>query len=494
MREESDVPVLDLRWLEEHLGNAWAPAEERAGEDVWRDAHRFTESYPVQALWLIARDYLMNAPVDLERRLRILLPVLSRFGDANLTVTGLLLMALVALETEGSEDVARTIAQQVAREVEPMGDVPQSLPQVLFAFLQGQRAHRADRGEDGDGWYERVLRVPFGGEELLNVLLGRMYRVIGERVNGGADHPLQARWRQAASRWCSRYPQSPVVAHLDEQRPARPSAGGADRGEPALRFTFFHTFQGYTRDGVPVIPEGYARHKVRALLGYLLLQPHCRAPKEQVICRLFGEEAEGGEANYLHVSVHRLRALLQRQTGVAGNWVHVRGGMVGLNDERIDEIDLMVYRKRASVGHELWRTDREGACELYAQAVDLWAPVIAPEFAYDDWMVETRAWLEQEQRRMLGRLWQEYRRGGRLEEAIHHGERLYAMDPLDLTVLEDLCEDWRRAGQIRRLQSACERAVAALVEDGEGVPEWLAQGARMRVHTARDGGARRNGR
>lgn len=188
---------------------------------------------------------------------------------------------------------------------------------------------------------------------------------------------------------------------------------------------------------------------------------------------LFGEEHRGSDGNYLHVLLHRLRQLFQKQTGVGGDWVAVRNDMIFVNENRIGSVDIEEYRKLAAVGHELWQTDKEAACDLYVKAVNMYHPVIAPEFEYEDWFASTRIFLEQQQRRMLKRLRLTDLQEGRMDAAIHRGEQLLALDPCDLTVLKELCDDWLKMGDTKTMQQVCQRTLEMVREEGDFVPKWL---------------------
>lgn len=252
--------------------------------------------------------------------------------------------------------------------------------------------------------------------------------------------------------------------------PAKPSV---EIQESALHFTYFDTFQGYTSSNVPLFAPTYTRRKVRLLLAFLLLQPRFRMVRDQLLVQLFGEDSSVSEGNYLHVTLHRLRQLLSSSTGVRGDWVKVQEGMVVLNEDRIALVDIDEYRKLADAGHELWRVDRTAACEFYVRAVNMYHPVIAPEFEYEDWMAELRVVLDQQQRRMLRRLWQEERHEGRLDSAVQWGEQLLTLDSGDLSVLDELCNDWHQVGDLKTMHQACARTFEYLRKEGDPIPSWL---------------------
>ncbi|WP_027417977.1 bacterial transcriptional activator domain-containing protein [Aneurinibacillus terranovensis] len=239
------------------------------------------------------------------------------------------------------------------------------------------------------------------------------------------------------------------------------------------RFTFFESFQAYSRNGQKLFPLRYKRKKVKQLLALLLLQPHYRMVKEILLNQLFGDDERNQDSNYLHVLIHRLRELLYRQTGIQEGWIWIQDGLVFFNEDRVNGVDVQEFLKRASVGHQLWLDDQEDAVVLYRQATQMFRDVIAPEFEYDDWVASLRAEVLNNQQKMLGRLIKHANQNNLHEQVIHYCEELLKLNEWDLSTVYQLCQGLENTGDTWQIIQTCNRYERLLRQEHEEIPEWL---------------------
>ncbi|GAX91145.1 bacterial transcriptional activator domain-containing protein [Effusibacillus lacus] len=536
-----------VAWLEANIGYDWPESLVLALEQKWEQSEEWIlQCHPWKAFLLILRNYLTGDWAVAEGRLRRLIPVLARYGNANQMAASLSLLGLLRLDLQGWEPELEALHTQLKDEQTAGGD----LGEILARFFFAQAAVINGRLSDADDFYKRMLHGEAVTDEAAKWVLGRVFEKMGLYLLRTGTHPMKMEWQLATDQWIKQFPSSlitdrlqrldchPVMAWRDstaaqtltgnlagilidrETEVAREILeaknsllpekvalakflaksygdpfwiGQADRltaseaprpsietgsGKMECRFTFFGTFQGYLSGGEELFPRRYGRKKVKQLLALLLLQPRYRMVKDVLTDRLFADEENIHSGNYLHVLMHRLRELFARATGVPDNWAMILDGMVALNENRIGGIDVEEYRKRASVGHQLWFDDPAAASELYDKSIGMYNPVVAPEFEYEDWIATLRVELANHQKRMLRRLWEYARENGQMERAVHYGELLLAADEWDLSVLRQLCKDWLLVGDRKRIADTCERYIHLLERESEEIPVWVLEQAR----------------
>lgn len=145
----------------------------------------------------------------------------------------------------------------------------------------------------------------------------------------------------------------------------------------------------------------WKRRKAGELLVYLLLQPAYKANREQVLERVFGEGEAAKQSNQLYVTLHDLRHTL-REMGMSDP-VYVKRGVIGLDEQIIEQVDAETYMTLSRVGDQLWNDDREAACRLYEEALPLYGQ-LATELPNVEWLERTREQMLDRQTNMLKRL------------------------------------------------------------------------------------------
>ncbi|MBB3114213.1 DNA-binding SARP family transcriptional activator [Paenibacillus phyllosphaerae] len=157
----------------------------------------------------------------------------------------------------------------------------------------------------------------------------------------------------------------------------------------------FSTYDGFVAEPV------WKRRKAGELLVYLLLQPAYKANREQVLERVFGEGEHTKQSNQLYVTLHDLRHTL-REMGMTDP-VYVKRGVIGLDEQIIEQVDAETYMTLSRVGDQLWNDDREAACRLYDEALPLYGQ-LATELPYVEWLERIREQMLDRQTNMLKRL------------------------------------------------------------------------------------------
>ncbi|MDW7673643.1 MAG: bacterial transcriptional activator domain-containing protein [Bacillota bacterium] len=139
---------------------------------------------------------------------------------------------------------------------------------------------------------------------------------------------------------------------------------------------------------------------------YLLLAPQNKVHKEVVIEEFFGGDNINKLVNRLYVTIHRVNRSLERYLKITYDkpLLYIDKGVVFLNQELVEGIDVQAYRKLLSVANQLWLNDQEAAIELMAKAVNMFSSEIVPELMYLDWLELYRRELQNIQEKALVRL------------------------------------------------------------------------------------------
>jgi DNA-binding SARP family transcriptional activator len=144
------------------------------------------------------------------------------------------------------------------------------------------------------------------------------------------------------------------------------------------------------------------RKKAKELLVYLFLQPSYSCPKERLLDVFWGEELPEKAANSLYVTVHELKRALSSQLGL-DHGVHMKDGLVRLNEDGIEFVDVERYLALIRVADQLWLQDRELATDMYLEASFLYDELL-PELPPHVWLEEYRGYLQERQVMLLRRL------------------------------------------------------------------------------------------
>ncbi|MFD0714994.1 BTAD domain-containing putative transcriptional regulator [Paenibacillus sp. GCM10027626] len=153
-------------------------------------------------------------------------------------------------------------------------------------------------------------------------------------------------------------------------------------------------------DGLTMEPV-WKRRRAGELLVFLLLQPGYKANRELLLERVFIGGAADKRSNQLYVTLHDLRHTL-KEMGLS-EAVYAKRGVIGLDEQVIDQIDVESYVALSRVGDQLWMDDREAACRLYDEAMPLYGS-LASELPQAEWLSRLREQLLDRQTNLLKRL------------------------------------------------------------------------------------------
>lgn len=173
------------------------------------------------------------------------------------------------------------------------------------------------------------------------------------------------------------------------------------------------------------------KHKQpKELLIYLLLNPNGQVSKEVLIEEFFPGDDLKKSLNRLYVAIHRINRTLQESFGIGTSLVETQLGSVRLNQEMLEEVDVLAYRKLQSVTDQLWVHDREAAVELALRACQIYSPQVVPEVNYLDWLEQYRNQLHTLQVRALRKIARFYKEKGDYSLAEEAYLQLLSLEPL----------------------------------------------------------------
>lgn len=173
------------------------------------------------------------------------------------------------------------------------------------------------------------------------------------------------------------------------------------------------------------------KHKQpKELLIYLLLNPNGQVTKEVLIEEFFPGDDLKKSLNRLYVAIHRINRALQESFGIGTTLVETQHGSVRLNQEMLEEVDVLAYRKMQSVKEQLWVHDREAAVELAVRACQIYSPQMVPEVNYLDWLEKYRNQLQALQIQALRKIAGFYREKGAYSLAEEAYMQLLSLEPL----------------------------------------------------------------
>lgn len=146
----------------------------------------------------------------------------------------------------------------------------------------------------------------------------------------------------------------------------------------------------------------WKRNKAKELFTYLLLQPHYAAAKDATAELLFRQEDYEDMSNQLYVAVHQIKRTLREYLDIP-HGITIKNGMIRLNEQMIDHVDVEKYNTLIRVGDQLWQTHPDLSSELYDEAQQLYGELV-PTLQYIDWLDQYREDLLKKQTRILKRL------------------------------------------------------------------------------------------
>ncbi len=146
----------------------------------------------------------------------------------------------------------------------------------------------------------------------------------------------------------------------------------------------------------------WKRKKAEELFTYLLLQPHYAAPKDATAELLFHHDDFNLMSNQLYVAIHQIKRNLAEYLQIP-NGITIKNGMIQLNEEMIDHVDVERYNTLVRVGDQLWQSQKDLSSELYDEAQQLYGELV-PTLQYVDWLDQYRDALLKKQTGILKRL------------------------------------------------------------------------------------------
>jgi two-component SAPR family response regulator len=199
--------------------------------------------------------------------------------------------------------------------------------------------------------------------------------------------------------------------HVSRQMPQQEKA--SDDQPVRFSFSLFDRFS-MEAGGKRMSLESWGTRQARELLLYLMIQPQWQATKDVVMEVFFSGDDTKKSANRLYVTVHRINRTLQEsfQLPQQKPLVHIQQGIVQLEQEMMEEVDVHTYRKLLSVANQLWVNDQEAAAELMVKACSMYSPEFVPGVLYLDWLDQLREEVHNLQSRALSRLAEFYKMKG----------------------------------------------------------------------------------
>lgn len=158
----------------------------------------------------------------------------------------------------------------------------------------------------------------------------------------------------------------------------------------------------FLRQGEEVQNIRWQRKKAEELFTYLLLQPHYAAPKDATAELLFHHDNVSRMSNQLYVAIHQIKRNLKHYLHIP-NGITIKNGIIQLNEQMIDHVDVEKYNTLIRVGDQLWQSQQDLSWELYDEAQQLYGELV-PTLQYVDWLDQYRESLLKKQTGILKRL------------------------------------------------------------------------------------------
>lgn len=176
---------------------------------------------------------------------------------------------------------------------------------------------------------------------------------------------------------------------------------------------------------------------LREFFLYLVMHPQGRISKEIVIEELFSNEDLKKSINRLYVTIHRVNRFLQDHFKIQEPFIQIQQGFVYFNQDLVDEVDIHVYRKLASVADQLWIDDKDAAIELMQKASKIYQYDLLSDFLYFDWLEEYRKSLQQTHGKLLRRLKSYYLSMGNRRDYEETSQQLIHLFPFEESIYHD---------------------------------------------------------
>lgn len=139
----------------------------------------------------------------------------------------------------------------------------------------------------------------------------------------------------------------------------------------------------------------WKRKKAQELFVFLLLQPNYFVAKDQVVEALFTNSDPRKMTNQINVTIHQLNQAIKKHINVE-QCVISKDGIIRLQANFIENIDVEDYSTLIRVADQLWITEKENSIELYEKAIQLYGE-LAAELQYIDWLEQVKENLRDKQ-------------------------------------------------------------------------------------------------
>lgn len=171
------------------------------------------------------------------------------------------------------------------------------------------------------------------------------------------------------------------------------------------KFTFklFHNFEVYYGDKhIPL--NKWERKKAEELLLFLLIQPNLQASKDVIIEEFYPEDDYKKASNRLYVLIHTINNKIRSIIEHENPFMSIVNGLIKIDKNCVEEIDVHSYLKLVSVGNLLWSDDQEAAVELLQKARKIYNKQILPHLLYSSWLEQFKDDIQNKYIKMLNLL------------------------------------------------------------------------------------------
>jgi DNA-binding SARP family transcriptional activator len=239
----------------------------------------------------------------------------------------------------------------------------------------------------------------------------------------------------------------------------------------------FHLFI----NGVEIPSTAWRTQKSKKLFKRMLIA-NDQLPKEQVIEEIWPDtNPQSGDASLRMALTHIRKALRLDRYGIDG--VVQRRGLVCITPEIEINSDYQAFSALAREGLKLADNGDSRAVGLLEQATELYGGVFLPDDLYDDWLANTRTWLQNHYLQVQSRLIDINLKLDRAPNALEACRRYLALEPVDEQVIRAAMELFWRMGQRQKAIDLFLR-LAGLLADEYGIkpfPETVALYERLKT-------------
>ena len=205
--------------------------------------------------------------------------------------------------------------------------------------------------------------------------------------------------------------------------------------------------------GEVLLDEDWRPRKAASIVKILALQPKREITRDRLIDLLWPEASAEQGVNALYKHVHALRRTLGERT-----LVHVRGGMVSLDEHATTDVSSFIASCAAAAG-------QRDSLEAHEQAAALYGGDLLPRDLHAEWTLAVRELLRERYRELQCARSRLLISLERAEEAIAILEEICLDDPLDEALHRHLMRAYEAAGKRSHAVRAYERLRVALAAE-----------------------------